>query len=117
MLIWSKSGSKGRSSILRQLRNRHPAGEIEAEGFCYEFHASRTRDRSQSDVAAYERLRGAHFLLAVWKEQLPYHEIGDLPSDVHAALTVLLGWLLVFRTNASYLAGRKLARCGATWST
>lgn len=26
----------------------------------------------------------------------------NIPSDVHAALTLVLGWLLVFRTNTSY---------------
>jgi putative membrane protein len=26
----------------------------------------------------------------------------DIPSDMHAALTLVLGWLLVFRTNTSY---------------
>ncbi|MFN9720149.1 MAG: bestrophin family protein [Planctomycetota bacterium] len=26
----------------------------------------------------------------------------DVPADIHAALTLVLGWLLVFRTNTSY---------------
>ena len=45
---------------------------------------------------------GLYSLLAVWKEESTYHYVADLPSDIHAALTVVLGWLLVFRTNTSY---------------
>lgn len=45
---------------------------------------------------------GGYSLLAVWKEDSSWRDYGDLPSDIHAALTVVLGWLLVFRTNASY---------------
>lgn len=45
---------------------------------------------------------GLYSLLAVWKEHTSYHQVGDLPTDIHAALTLVLGWLLVFRTNASY---------------
>lgn len=53
-------------------------------------------------VSLYAVLIGVYSLLAVWKETSEFHEIADLPSDIHAALTVVLGWLLVFRTNASY---------------
>jgi len=53
-------------------------------------------------VSLYAALIGAYSLLAVWKETSKFHEIADLPPDIHAALTVVLGWLLVFRTNASY---------------
>jgi putative membrane protein len=53
-------------------------------------------------VSLYAAGIGVYSLLAVWKELSPYRDIGDLPSDIHAALTLVLGWLLVFRTNASY---------------
>ncbi|MFN7733842.1 MAG: bestrophin family protein [Pirellula sp.] len=45
---------------------------------------------------------GAYAALPVLKEYSQYREIGDSPSDVHAALSLALGWLLVFRTNAAY---------------
>lgn len=53
-------------------------------------------------VCLYAAGVGVYSLLAVWKEHTSFHEVGDLPSNIHAALTVVLGWLLVFRTNASY---------------
>ncbi len=28
--------------------------------------------------------------------------LAGVPTDIHAALTLVLGWLLVFRTNTSY---------------
>jgi ion channel-forming bestrophin family protein len=45
---------------------------------------------------------GLYALLPVWKENSGYHPIGDIPSQFHAALSLVLGWLLVFRTNAAY---------------
>ena len=42
-------------------------------------------------------------LLAVWKEQSACASVADLPPDIHAVLTLVLGWLLVFPTNASYV--------------
>lgn len=53
-------------------------------------------------VALFATGMGLYSLLAVWKEQTTYHEVADLPTEIHAALTLVLGWLLVFRTNASY---------------
>ena len=41
-------------------------------------------------------------LLPLLKEYSSYKDIGDTPSDLHAALSLVLGWLLVFRTNAAY---------------
>lgn len=45
---------------------------------------------------------GVYAILAVWKENSAWNEVGDMPSGMHAALSVVLGWLLVFRTNTSY---------------
>jgi len=53
-------------------------------------------------VSLYAMAIGVYSLLAVWKELSAYSTVGDLPSNIHAVLTVVLGWLLVFRTNASY---------------
>ncbi len=41
-------------------------------------------------------------LLPVWKENTQFATVGDTPADLHAALTLILGWLLVFRTNKAY---------------
>ena len=53
-------------------------------------------------VASYALLMSLYAALPVWKEHSPYEDVGDLPSDIHAALTLVLGWLLVFRTNTAY---------------
>ncbi|HAY81001.1 MAG TPA: hypothetical protein DCY79_14440, partial [Planctomycetaceae bacterium] len=53
-------------------------------------------------VTFYALLLSLYALLPVWKEYSSYKEFGDLPSDIHAALTLVLGWLLVFRTNTAY---------------
>ncbi len=45
---------------------------------------------------------GVYSLLAMWKDNSQYREYLDMPSDIHAALLVVLGWLLVFRTNTAY---------------
>ena len=45
---------------------------------------------------------GGYALIPIAKEFSPYKDFGDTPSDLHAALSLVLGWLLVFRTNAAY---------------
>ncbi len=45
---------------------------------------------------------GAYAALPVAKEYSSYKDLADSPSQLHAALSVVLGWLLVFRTNAAY---------------
>jgi putative membrane protein len=45
---------------------------------------------------------GVYATLPVAKEYSSYKEYGDSPSELHAALSLTLGWLLVFRTNAAY---------------
>ena len=56
-----------------------------------------------SRVAMYAILVSAYAVIPAWfdaREQLSM--LSGVPSDIHAALTVVLGWLLVFRTNTSY---------------
>lgn len=47
-------------------------------------------------------LVGLYSCLSVWKEYSNYRDLGDLPSEFHAALSLVLGCLLVFRTNSAY---------------
>lgn len=62
-----------------------------------------TGSRTLSRVAVYAVLVSVYSVLPAWLEtRTRYAEMFDLPSDIHAALTLVLGWLLVFRTNASY---------------
>ena len=58
--------------------------------------------RSLPHVALLAACVGLYAVLPVWKEKSPYHNFGDIPSQIHAALTLVLGWLLVFRTNTAY---------------
>lgn len=45
---------------------------------------------------------GAYSVLPLIKEMSPFRDTGDIPSDMHAALSLTLGCLLVFRTNTAY---------------
>ncbi len=58
--------------------------------------------RVQGRLWAYALLMGLYSGLAVWKEATSYRDLGDQPPDVHAALSLVLGLLLVFRTNRAY---------------
>jgi putative membrane protein len=58
--------------------------------------------RTLTQVALMALAVAAYGALAVWKEKTIYHELGDIPAEIHAALTLVLGWLLVFRTNTAY---------------
>ena len=60
------------------------------------------QSRTLRRVGIYALLMGVYSLLAVAKEHTRYADYGDLPAQIHAALTLVLGWLLVFRTNAAY---------------
>jgi putative membrane protein len=56
-----------------------------------------------SRVATYAGLVSAYAVIPAWfndREKLAI--LAGVPSDIHAALTLVLGWLLVFRTNTSY---------------
>ena len=68
-------------------------------GIVAEIHRSRTL----RTVAWYALGVAAYSLIAVWEKT--HSQSGShvtLPSDLHAAFTLVLGWLLVFRTNSSY---------------
>lgn len=58
--------------------------------------------RTLNQIAMLALAMGIYAILPVAKEYSPYKEIGDSPSELHAALSLTLGWLLVFRTNAAY---------------
>jgi putative membrane protein len=58
--------------------------------------------RTLGSVALYALLLGLYSVLPIWKEYSRFRDLGDTPSDVHAALSLILGLLLVFRTNAAY---------------
>lgn len=61
-----------------------------------------TSSRTLGHIALLAVAMGAYALLPVAKEYSRYRAIGDTPSELHAALSLTLGWLLVFRTNAAY---------------
>lgn len=61
------------------------------------------QSRTLRNVAFYATGVAAYSLIAVFvKDSLALGEHIVLPSDLHAAFTLVLGWLLVFRTNSSY---------------
>ena len=61
------------------------------------------RSATLRKVSFYSIGVAAYALLPVWMEvRSAYGEHISLPSEFHAVFTLVLGWLLVFRTNASY---------------
>ena len=61
------------------------------------------RSRMVSRVAVYALLVGAYAVIPAFFESRDNLDFfSDVPADIHAALTLVLGWLLVFRTNTSY---------------
>jgi putative membrane protein len=61
-----------------------------------------TTSRTLAKVGLWALAVGAYSTLAVWKEYSDHENLIDLAPEIHAALTVVLGWLLVFRTNTAY---------------
>lgn len=54
-------------------------------------------------VSCYAVCMALYSALPAWIETRSGHEDRlDMPADVHVGLTLVLGWLLVFRTNTSY---------------
>ncbi len=53
-------------------------------------------------VAWLALLVGLYSLLPVLKEKSSFKDYADMPSQVHAGLSFVLGWLLVFRINTAY---------------
>jgi putative membrane protein len=60
------------------------------------------RSRTLSQVALMALGAAAYSGLAVCKEYSRWQELWDTPSNFHANLTLVLGCLLVFRTNTAY---------------
>jgi ion channel-forming bestrophin family protein len=58
--------------------------------------------RTLGYVALMAMAMGVYSVLPVLKENSSFKDIGDVPSDMHAALSLVLGALLVFRTNTAY---------------
>lgn len=61
-----------------------------------------TSSRTLGQVTILAIAMGLYSLIPILKEYTSYRDLGDIPSDVHAALSLVLGCLLVFRTNAAY---------------
>ncbi|WP_197451953.1 bestrophin family protein [Rosistilla carotiformis] len=53
-------------------------------------------------VAGLALLVGAYSLLPIWLEYSVFHDVNDTPSQFHGVLSLVLGLLLVFRTNTAY---------------
>lgn len=61
------------------------------------------RNRMVSQVSVYALLIAGYAVIpAFFESQDNLDFFSDVPADIHAALTLVLGWLLVFRTNTSY---------------
>jgi ion channel-forming bestrophin family protein len=58
--------------------------------------------KTLGQVLVFAGVVGLYSLLPMWKENSFLRDYGDVPSEIHAALSLVLGWLLVFRTNAAY---------------
>lgn len=58
--------------------------------------------RTTAYVFGLASLTGLYACLPAWKEYSVYADYADAPSQIHAGLSVVLGWLLVFRTNTAY---------------
>jgi ion channel-forming bestrophin family protein len=58
--------------------------------------------RTLIHVSSMALLVGMYSLLPVLKEMSSYSNVGDMPSQIHGAMSFTLGMLLVFRTNSAY---------------
>ncbi len=61
------------------------------------------RSRTLQNVALYAAIVAVYAIIPAWTEtNSQYESFIEMPPDLHAAFTLVLGWLLVFRTNSSY---------------
>jgi putative membrane protein len=60
------------------------------------------RCRTLSRVAVLAVCFGAYGALPMWEPCSRLRDFAHVPPEFHAALTLVLGWLLVFRTNTAY---------------
>ena len=61
-----------------------------------------TQSRTLRRVSIYATVMGGYAILPVWNDRFPQSDFANVHSEIHAALTLVLGWLLVFRTNTAY---------------
>lgn len=61
-----------------------------------------TTSRTLIKVSLAASLVGVYSMLAIAKEYSSLRQLAPLPSSIHAALSLVLGCLLVFRTNTAY---------------
>ena len=55
------------------------------------------------EVSGMASLVGLYSCLPVWKKEASsFSDVGDIPSQIHGAMSLTLGLLLVFRTNSAY---------------
>ncbi len=60
------------------------------------------RSRTLSRIAIAAILVGIYGAVPMLKEYSDLRDFADIPSEIHAALSLVLGCLLVFRTNTAY---------------
>lgn len=58
--------------------------------------------RTLLHVAFYSLLVGLYSVFAALTSYSEYHAVAEIPSEIHAGLSLVLGLLLVFRTNTAY---------------
>ncbi len=58
--------------------------------------------RTLIHVGSLALIVGLYSCIPTWKEHSTYRDLADMPSEFHAALSLVLGSLLVFRTNSAY---------------
>lgn len=67
-----------------------------------ELYRSVARSQTLRQVALMALAAGAYAGLAVWKESTRLGDMIEITPELHTALSLVLGLLLVFRTNAAY---------------
>jgi putative membrane protein len=60
------------------------------------------RSRTLSRVAVMAVAFGVYGSVPEWPWCSEFRSSANIPAEIHAALTLVLGWLLVFRTNTAY---------------
>lgn len=63
---------------------------------------SLTQSRTLRHVSVSATVMGGYARLSVWNDRFPQSDSANVHSEIHAALTLVLGWLLLFRTNTAY---------------
>lgn len=61
-----------------------------------------TRSRTLSRVSVLAVVFGCYGTMPMWPLSAWFRDVAHVPAEIHAAFTLVLGWLLVFRTNTAY---------------